>query len=86
MEAQIIEFMFDSSYFPTCISSEIHTLESFNVIRQSHKYIGNKLIEGRKVLELGELPIKTRYSIEHTKFKPHTAGPMGDDLPPPWLN
>lgn len=86
IEAQIIESMFDSGYFPTYISSEIHTPESFNVIRQSHKYTGYKLIEGSKVPELGVLPIKTRYSIEHTKFEPHTAGPMGDDLPTPWLN
>ena len=85
-EAKIIESMFESGYFPIYISSEIHTPESFNVIRQSNKYTGYKLIEGSKVPELGVLPIKTRYSIKYTKFEPHTAGPMGDDLPTPWLN
>ena len=84
-DAVVINSMLLGGYFPENISTEVHTLESLEAIFNSGKYIGYKLQEGNKVSQYVSLPIKTKNKIKAIKFLAHSAGPMGEDIPGPWL-
>jgi FkbM family methyltransferase len=84
-DAVVINSMLLGGYFPENISTEVHTLESLEAIFDSGKYIGYKLQEGNKVSQYVSLPIKTKNKIKAIKFLAHSAGPMGEDIPGPWL-
>jgi FkbM family methyltransferase len=84
-DAVVINSMLLGGYFPKNISTEVHTLESLEAIFDSGKYIGYKLQEGNKVSQYVSLPIKTKNKIKAIKFLAHSAGPMGEDIPGPWL-
>jgi hypothetical protein len=79
----LIRCMFAGGYYPKNISYEVLTLESLDIILQSGKYKGFKLLSGRQVSSHTNLKIKqnTTYS-----FLENSAGPMGEDLPGPWLS
>jgi FkbM family methyltransferase len=84
-DAVVINSMLLGGYLPKNISTEVHTLESLEAIFDSGKYIGYKLQEGNKVSQYVSLPIKTKNKIKAIKFLAHSAGPMGEDIPGPWL-
>jgi FkbM family methyltransferase len=84
-DAVVINSMLLGGYFPENISTEVHTLESLEAIFDSGKYIGYKLQEGNKVWQYVSLPIKTKNKIKAINFLTHSAGPMGEDIPSPWL-
>jgi len=84
-DAVVINSMLLGGYFPENISTEVHTLESLEAIFDSGKYIGYKLQEGNKVWQYVSLPIKTKNKIKAINFLAHSAGPMGEDIPSPWL-
>ena len=79
----LIRCMFAGGYYPKNISYEISTLESLDIILESGKYKGFKLLKGRQVSSYTNLGIKqnTTYS-----FLENSAGPMGEDLPGRWLS
>jgi len=84
-DAVVINSMLLGGFFPENISTEVHTLESLEAIFHSGKYRGYKLQEGNKVSQYVNLPIKTKNKKKAIKFLAHSAGPMGEDIPSPWL-
>jgi FkbM family methyltransferase len=84
-DAVVINSMLLGGFFPENISTEVHTLESLEAIFHSGKYTGYKLQEGNKVSQYVSLPIKTKDKTKAVKFVAHSAGPMGEDMPTPWL-
>jgi len=84
-DAVVINSMLLGGFFPENISTEVHTLESLEAIFDSGKYRGYKVQEGNKVSQYVSLPIKTKNKTKAIKFLAHSAGPMGEDIPSPWL-
>ena len=84
-DAVVINSMLRGGFFPENISTEVHTRESLEAIFHSGKYTGYKLQEGNKVSQYVSLPIKTKDKTKAVKFVAHSAGPMGEDIPSPWL-
>lgn len=79
----LIRYMFTEGYYPKNISYEISTLESLDVILESEKYTGFKILKGRQVSHYTNLEIKQNVTYN---FLENSAGPMGEDLPGPWLS
>ena len=84
-DAVVINSMLLGGFFPENISTEVHTPESLEAIFHSGRYTGYKLQEGNKVSQYVSLAIKTNDKIKAVNFVAHSAGPMGEDLPTPWL-
>jgi len=78
--------MFKNGLFPEHISTEIHTSASFNSVIDSKKYKGFKLQEGSLVGNYLNLNVKTNQGVKLMNFLAHSAGPMGEDIPSPWLS
>lgn len=84
-DAIVISAMFKAGFFPLNLSTEVSTSKSLEAIFHSGKYNGYKLQEGSTVSQYLSLPVKTKNGIAATKFMEHSAGPMGEDIPSPWL-
>ena len=84
-DALVINSMFEGGFFPINISTEVHSVDSLDSIINSKKYSGFKLQEGSKVSKYLSLPVTTTNGTQTMKFIAHSAGPMGEDMPGPWL-
>jgi FkbM family methyltransferase len=84
-DAIVISAMFKAGYFPLNLSTELSTPKNLEAIFHSGKYNGYKLHDNNTISEYLSLPVKTRNGITTTEFTAHSAGPMGEDIPSPWL-
>lgn len=84
-DAVVINAMFEDGFYPINISIEAGTPEGLAAIKDTHKYLGFKLQEGHNISRYTNLRTSTKNGWTYTRFSPHSAGPMGEDIPSPWL-
>ena len=80
----VLSDLFSAKVFPPFISAEAHSVEVFALL-VANGYSGFALIDGATVgRRYADSTILTEQGEEKFSFKPHSAGPFGEDIDGPW--
>jgi FkbM family methyltransferase len=84
LDQVILGNLFSAGIFPPEVSAESHSIEVF-ALMVANGYASFCLVDGSTVAErYGDTLIETPRGPERFSFKPHSAGPFGEDLRVPW--
>jgi len=83
-DARVLRNLFANGIFPPEISAESHSAEIFALL-VANGYRSFNLVEGASVATVyGETTIATPEGPRTFRFKPHSAGPFGEDVRGRW--
>lgn len=86
LDATVVKDMIGSEFLPTYLSVEAHTAEALCYLVAAG-YREFKVVEGRFVSSPRfEQNIEQEGQTVRMRFDRHGAGPIGEDVPGPWLN
>ncbi len=81
---QVLQNLFSTGIRPSEISAESHSIGVFAALVMSG-YKAFNLVEGSSVAQdYGQAEISTATGLRSFHFKPHSAGPFGEDIRSPW--
>jgi len=81
---RVLENLFAAGIFPPEISAESHSIAIFARL-VANGYRSFSLVDGSRVsIDYGDATIATREGPCHFRFRPHSAGPFGEDIRAPW--
>ena len=83
-DLQVLQNLFAAGIYPPEISAESHSINVFACL-VANGYQAFNLVEGGTVgSDYGDATVTTPDGPRHFHFKPHSAGPFGEDIRPPW--
>ncbi len=82
----LLRALFENGVYPPYISAESHSSQIFALMVALGRYTAFKVVDGYQVAQKYQnAVIQTEEGPVQYSFPHHSAGPMGEDIPGPWM-